>query len=199
MYTHRSEIVSPKNFSGLVEKQQKQFQLYSTLLLDCLMAVIAIVLKEYNTNLSVTRINSNDTATENQSKIEESPMSHIVVHASDVNLRSYFSLIGLSGLESTNSYEIDLVFLDKLLDTGVKSDSDGSINRNTNGKGRIGMNGINMEEKGGEKLFLQHGNYLPIDDNLFEKNMNLFLLAGQSNMSGIYLNMYIYMYIYVCI
>jgi hypothetical protein len=38
-----------------------------------------------------------------------------------------------------------------------------------------------MEEKEGEKLSLQDGNYLPIDDNLFEKNVNLFLLAGQSN------------------
>jgi hypothetical protein len=168
MYTHRSKLRS----SELPAEDQQQCEVYSNLLLDCLMAAVALVFQGYNTN-------DNDTCT-----IDDQFKLYTVIHASDVNLRSRLNLMGFSGLESTDSYEVDLVFLDKLIDDCVTSDPDTSSSTDfQENPFYIETDDEIMENKRDEKLSLLHLNSLSID-KLSEKNVNLFLLAGQSNMSG---------------
>lgn len=172
MYTHRSKLRS----SELSAEDQQQCEVYSNLLLDCLMATIALVFQGYNTNDNTT---ANDTFTiDDQSKL------YTVIHASDVDLRSRFTLMGFSGLESTDSHEVDLVFLDKLIDNNVDSNSNTfSSSDFQKNQFYVDRDDEITENKRDEKLSLLYENSLSID-NLSDENVTLFLLAGQSNMSG---------------
>jgi hypothetical protein len=172
MYTHRSKLRSSK----LSAEDQQQCEVYSNLLLDCLMATIALVFQGNNTN--------DNTAANDACTIDDQFKLYTVIHASDVNLRSRLTLMGFSGLESTDSHEVDLVFLDKLIDNDVDSDSDTSSSTEMKNEFYIKMNGESLENKEMyEKLSLLYENSLAID-KLSDENVNLFLLAGQSNMSG---------------
>lgn len=200
MYTHRSKVLPSGHYSELSkegqphEQLQLQLQLYRNLLLDCLMVSIAMMLTEYKTNLSANDINNNDTAIEINQEDRHSPILYTIIHASDVTLRSRIFDLKFSESENINSYEVDLVFLDKLVETGFNSDSDRSLNIDLqNTKDIFGTTGEYMESKdkqeidngdrkANDELGIQQGKNLAIDK--LDMNVNLFLLAGQSNMSG---------------